>query len=159
MKKLICLVTVLLLTSLSCEKTSKNITKNETRNVPIPKAQVSDEEMAIYDEIIDSENFSNAIYYKTSEAPHDPNIHCFYPVEVITRKPASTQACFNTKTGEFNWKPGKGDAGTYDIVFSAIDEQGASDSEVVTITIEEKPNEPPKIYVKERKRIKNPSSP
>jgi len=46
-------------------------------------------------------------------------------------------ATFNTGTGAFSWTPGDDDVGNVDVTFSVSDGNGGTDSEVVTITVDE----------------------
>ena len=52
-------------------------------------------------------------------------------------------ASFDTATGDFSWTPGTGDAGTYNVTFTATDSAGQSDDEVVIITVSTSTNAPP----------------
>ncbi|MEK6567159.1 MAG: putative Ig domain-containing protein, partial [Candidatus Omnitrophota bacterium] len=46
-----------------------------------------------------------------------------------------TGASFNASTGVFSWTPGLAQAGSYVVTFNVTDINGASDSEVITITV------------------------
>lgn len=49
--------------------------------------------------------------------------------------PLPTGATLNPSTGDFSWTPQSGDEGTYDVTFTVDDDNGGSDSELVTITV------------------------
>jgi len=151
MKKMLIILFVALFCS-SCVDTSQKEKNEIKKNIPPPMMASQEKNKSFNNLFLDSSDKISQYLYTDTPSEPDPNVQCFYPVEKNTFKQASTLACIHKETGNFTWKPGKGDAGEYEVTFTASDGNGGSDSEIITITIVERPNEPPIIFAKREKR-------
>ena len=79
-----------------------------------------------------SVNIGNELKFQLTATDSDTNDIVHF---MASPMPLSENMTFNSKTGEFFFKPRAHQAGTYNLSFQAIDKLGDSDSENITITV------------------------
>ena len=79
-----------------------------------------------------SVNIGNELKFKLTGTDSDTNDTIRF---IVSPMPLSENMTFNSKTGEFFFKPRSHQAGAYNLTFKAIDKLGDSDGEDITITV------------------------